>query len=50
MVVRSKHKASFGVYGFKVEQTDMPWRKLVGVLQSGTTHEDLNHASLFLAD
>ncbi|MES2946927.1 MAG: GNAT family N-acetyltransferase [Pseudomonadota bacterium] len=50
MVVRSKHKAAFGVYGFKVEQTDMPWRKLVGVLQSGTTHEDLNHASLFLAD
>ena len=50
MVVRSKHKTSFGVYGFKVKKADTPWRKLVGVLQSGTTHEDLNNASLFLAD
>lgn len=49
-VVRGKHKAQFGVYGFKVAQTDVAWRKLVGVLQAGTTHDDLNHASLFLAD
>lgn len=50
MVVRGKHKLAFGIYGFKVAQPDVPWRKLVGALQSGSTHEDLDHASRFFAE
>jgi hypothetical protein len=53
MAVRAKPGGAHGApasYGFKVADTDLPWRKLVGVLQAGTTHEDLNHASQFLHD
>lgn len=50
MAVRGKHKGTFGFYGFKVSEPDLPWRKLVGVLKAGTTHEDLTNASRFLAD
>lgn len=50
MAVRGKHKGSSGFYGFKVAEPDLPWRKLVGVLKAGTTHDDLTNASRFLAD
>ena len=50
MVVDGKHKGSDGFYGFKLAETDLPWRKLVGVLKSGSTHEDLDNASRFLLD
>lgn len=50
MVVRGKHKGKFGFYGFKVAKPDLPWRKLVGVLKAGTTHEDMEHSSRFLAE
>jgi GNAT superfamily N-acetyltransferase len=50
MVVRGKHKGPFGFYGFKLVEPDLPWRKLVGVLKSGMTHEDLDNASRFLPD
>ena len=50
MVIRGKHKGSYGFYGFKLDEPDLPWRKLVGVLKSGTTHEDLDYATRFLAD
>lgn len=50
MVVRGKHKGLRGFYGFKLIEPDLPWRKLVSVLQSGMTHEDLDNASRFLAD
>lgn len=49
-VVRGKHKGPFGFYGFKLVEPDLPWRKLVGVLKSGMTHEDLDNASRFLPD
>lgn len=49
-VVRGKRRGAFGSYGVKVGQTDLTWRKLVGVLRLGTTHEDLNNASAFLAE
>lgn len=49
-VVRGKRKGRYGFYGFKVAEPDLPWRKLVGVLKAGTTHEDLNNASRFLSD
>jgi hypothetical protein len=46
MVVRGKH----GFYGFKLAEADISWRKLVSVLKSGITSDDLDHASRFLAD
>jgi len=50
MVVHGKHKGPYGFYGFKLVEPDLPWRKLVGVLKSGMTHEDLDNASRFLPD
>ncbi|MDO9195851.1 GNAT family N-acetyltransferase [Rhodoferax sp.] len=50
MVVRGNHKGSYGFYGFKLAESDLAWRKLVGVLKSGTTHEDLDNATRFLQD
>ena len=50
MVVRGKHKGPYGFYGFKLVDADLSWRKLVGVLKSGTTHEDLENATQFMAD
>ena len=50
IVIRGKHTGSHGFYGFKLAEPDLPWRKLVGVLKAGTTHEDLDNASRFLAD
>lgn len=49
-VIRGKHKGPYGFYGFKLVEADLSWRKLVGVLKSGTTHEDLDNATQFLAD
>lgn len=50
MVVRGTHKGRHGFYGFKLVEPDLPWRKFVGVLKSGMTHEDLDNASQFLPD
>lgn len=50
MVVRGKHRGTFGFYGFKVVEPDLPWRKFVSALKAGTTHEDLENASQFLAE
>lgn len=50
MVIRGKHRGSHDLYGFKLGEADLPWQKLVGVLKSGTTHEDLDHATRFLPD
>lgn len=50
MVIRGDHKGSHGFYGFKLAESDLSWRKLVGVLKSGTTHEDLDNATRFLQD
>jgi hypothetical protein len=50
MVVRGKFKGAYGFYGFKISEPDLPWRKLVGVLKAGTTHDDLKNASRFLSD
>jgi Acetyltransferase (GNAT) domain len=49
-VAHGKYKGSLGLYGFKMEAPDLPWRKLVGVLKAGTTHQDLEQASQFLPD
>jgi hypothetical protein len=50
MVTRGKHNGKNGFYGFKLNEPDLPWRKLVGVLKAGTTHEDLANATQFLVD
>lgn len=50
MVTRSKHKGEGGAYGFKLDEPDLAWRKFVGALQAGTTHDDLAHATQFLGD
>jgi GNAT superfamily N-acetyltransferase len=50
MVVHGNHKLPYGFYGFKLVEADLPWRKLVGVLESGMTHEDLDNASRFFPD
>ena len=50
MVVHGKHHKPYGFYGFKLAEPDLPWRKLVGVLKAGTTHEDMGNATQFLPD
>ena len=46
--VRVQKTGSHSAYGFAVSDTDLPWRTLVGALQWGSTHDDLNFASQFL--
>ena len=50
MVTRSKRNGERGMYGFKLDEPDLAWRKFVGALHSGTTHDDLAHATQFLGD
>lgn len=50
MAVRGTFKGSHGFYGFKLAHPDLPWRKLVSALKSGTTHDDLENATQFLQD
>lgn len=50
MVMRGKHNGNSGFYGFKLAEPDLPWRKLVGALKAGTTHDDLDNATQFLLD
>lgn len=50
MVIRGRHNGTHGSYGFKLYEPDLAWRKLVGVLKAGTTHEDLTNATQFLLD
>ena len=50
MAVRGKYKKAHGLYGFKLDEADLSWRKLVGVLEAGATHEDLDNATRFLPD
>jgi len=50
MVIRGRHNGTRGSYGFKLFESDLAWRKLVGVLKSGTTHGDLSNATQFLID
>lgn len=37
-----------GFYAFKLAEPDLPWRKFVSAVQSGTTHDDLDNATRFL--
>lgn len=37
-----------GFYAFILAEPDLPWRKFVSAVQSGTTHDDLDNATRFL--
>ena len=50
MAVRGKTKSGKGFYGFTLAEPDTAWRKFVGALTAGVTHEDLDHATRFMKD
>ena len=50
VAVRGRTDGVHGFYGFRLAETDLSWRKFIGALKSGTTHDDLDNASVFLAD
>ena len=50
MAVRGKDNGGNIFYGFTLAEPDRAWRKFVGALTGGVTHEDLEHATKFLKD
>jgi hypothetical protein len=48
MVVRRSEKMAGGVYGFKLAEPDLPWKKFVSAIHQGTTYDDLEYATRFL--
>lgn len=48
LAVRDRANGFNGFYGFKLGEPDLIWRKFVSALQQGKTHEDLEHATMFL--
>jgi len=48
MAVREKANGFKGFYGFRVGEPDLVWRKFVKALEHGLTHDDLEHATIFL--
>ncbi len=50
MAVRGKDNGGNIFYGFTLAEPDLAWRKFVGALTSGVTHDDLDHATRFLKD
>ena len=48
MAVRGKDNGGNIFYGFTLAEPDQAWRKFVGALTSGVTHEDMDHATRFL--
>jgi GNAT superfamily N-acetyltransferase len=50
MAVRGKKSGNRNFYGFTLAEPDDAWRKFVGALTTGITHEDLENATRFMAD
>jgi hypothetical protein len=50
MAVHDRVNGLPGFYGFQLAEPDLAWRKFVNAMQSGTTHDDLDHATRFLPD
>ena len=50
MAVRGKENRGNIFYGFTLDEPDRAWRKFVGALTSGVTHEDLDNATRFMTD
>jgi len=47
-ILREKRRDSRGLYGFRVDESDITWRKFVSALWGGTVYSDLDHATRFL--
>ncbi len=50
MAVRGRASGGKIFYGFTLAEPDLAWRKFVGALHTGVTHEDLENATRFMAD
>ena len=50
MAVRGKNNGDNIFYGFTLAEPDRAWRKFVGALTSGVTHDDLENATRFMPD
>ncbi|MBL8395529.1 MAG: hypothetical protein JNK99_12425, partial [Candidatus Accumulibacter sp.] len=48
--VAASRESGMGVYGFRLGEPDLIWRKFVNALYSGSTHADLEDATRFLTD
>ncbi len=48
MAVRGRASGGKIFYGFTLAEPDLAWRKFVGALNTGITHEDLENATRFL--
>ncbi|OIP20336.1 MAG: hypothetical protein CO066_02520 [Comamonadaceae bacterium CG_4_9_14_0_8_um_filter_60_18] len=48
IAIRESANGLNGFYAFKLAEPDLPWRKFVSAVQSGTTHDDLDNATRFL--
>ena len=50
MAVRGRSAGGNVFYGFTLAEPDLAWRKFVGALTAGITHDDLENATRFMAD
>ena len=48
--VAASRESGTGVYGFRMGEPDLIWRKFVNALYSGSTHADLEDATRFMTD
>ena len=48
VVMRGKRYDDFGLYGFKLLDSDRVWQKCVAALQSSKTYHELQQASMFI--
>ena len=48
--VAASRESEGGIYGFRLGEPDLIWRKFVNALYSGSTHADLENATRFMTD
>jgi hypothetical protein len=48
--VAASRESGAGVYGFRMGEPDLIWRKFVNALYSGSVHADLENATRFMTD
>jgi hypothetical protein len=48
--VSASRESNGGMYGFRLGEPDLIWRKFVNALYSGSTHADLENATRFMTD
>jgi len=47
--VSNQERVGEGLFGFRIGEPDLIWRKFVNALYSGQTHTDLDQATRFLS-